>query len=651
MTGTTDSEIERKSLVVTGASGFIGKAFLAAAKERYHIYALARRSQGEAGVPEHPDIDWYMVDIVDLPRLGEVFDAIAEDGGADFLVHLAGYYSFENVDEPEYERTNVQGTKNVLDLSGDLGLRRFVFASSLVVSEFPRSGQAVTEKSPPDATFPYARSKKKGEELVREHSGAFPCSVVRMAATFSDWCEYGPFYVLLSTWLGRGWTSRILAGKGLAAQPFVHIDHVVAFFLELLERTDSLADFDIYTVSSDEIYSHRELFEIATRLCFGQAKRPVLLPKPLVAVALVVRDLWGRMIGRRPFERPWMLRYVDRQLRADTRYTRAAVPVPFKPRLSLERRFPYMLENLSSYPGEWHARNRAVLKDKAKRPHLALSSLMVSRRQEIQEKITRRLLDPSRARDFPRYQSMDTRKLQWFVELSYNLLMTSVQHRDRISLISFARYLAGVRKREGFELREVKEALAVAGKTLMEELRDVAGLPDLEQTLADSVGLTLELAMDEIEAVYETEEEIDLVGDYHVLKEENWSSIDKNRFLQSVIDSIDDSIMVIDESFRIRMMNRHAHELHLGLEPALSPVHCYELAHQKSEPCSGDDHPCPLREVLRTKEAARVTHIHLDRHGREYEVAILASPLLDEEERIVGVIETTYRLPAPGDKE
>ena len=37
-------------IIVTGASGIVGRAFLEAAREDYLIYAIARRPQKEAGV-------------------------------------------------------------------------------------------------------------------------------------------------------------------------------------------------------------------------------------------------------------------------------------------------------------------------------------------------------------------------------------------------------------------------------------------------------------------------------------------------------------------------------------------------------------------------------------------------------------------------
>ena len=52
-------------LVVTGASGFVGRHLLDALKEDYRIVGLARRSQARSGAPVHPNITWHQADIGD----------------------------------------------------------------------------------------------------------------------------------------------------------------------------------------------------------------------------------------------------------------------------------------------------------------------------------------------------------------------------------------------------------------------------------------------------------------------------------------------------------------------------------------------------------------------------------------------------------
>jgi len=204
-------------ILVTGASGFVGRNFLKAVIGKFRLFCIARQSQNEAGIPKDENVRWTQVDVANWEMLREVKRCIKSNGGAEYVLHLAGYYDFSNAPNQEYERTNVLGTRNILTLAKEIGAKRFIFASSLAACRFPPAGEVLDERSEPDADFPYAWSKRVGESMMREFSEFYSIAIVRVAAVFSDWCEYPPLYVFLKTWLSGAWDARILAGKGESA--------------------------------------------------------------------------------------------------------------------------------------------------------------------------------------------------------------------------------------------------------------------------------------------------------------------------------------------------------------------------------------------------------------------------------------------------
>jgi nucleoside-diphosphate-sugar epimerase len=492
------------SIIVTGASGIVGKGFVEAARDEFLIYAIARRSQREAGIEEHPNIKWIQVDIANWISLRWVMHNIKRSGGADYVLHLAAYYDFEYTDNPEYERSNVKGTRYMLEQSKILRIKRFVFASSTAACNFPTAGSKINEKTPVDADYAYAAAKKKGEEMVREFSKWFPCSIVRFAAVFTDWCEYGVLYVFLSTWLSKKWNSRVLGGKGESAVPYIHSKDLYKLLLTIFRSSNKLPHFDTYIASPDGSTSHRELFDLATRFYYGRIIKPIFMPKFLALPGVVARDIIGRLIGKRPFERPWMLKYLDYKLDIDASYTRKALSWEPTPRHHILRRILFLIEKMKSDPMEWYRKNTTALKRISLRPNLLIYEIMSKLKDEITTDIKRMLLDPAQNSEFPNYQKQDKDMLYSYVNLIYQLLSSSVRMNDRMLLLDYIREISTVRFNEGFSCKEICSALFKIGEIVRLKLNAEPELKTLGQEIHDYISITIQLTVDEVENTFES---------------------------------------------------------------------------------------------------------------------------------------------------
>jgi nucleoside-diphosphate-sugar epimerase len=489
-------------MIITGASGFIGRHLVDEFKSDFRLFALARRSQHDCSAPVHPNIAWMQVDIGDRESLARTFREIATAGGAHYLLHLAAHYDFTGQKHPEYQRTNVTGTRNILDLARDLELKRIVFASSVAASAFPPLGSALTEQTPLDGDHVYAWSKRQGEAMIREFSQVIPTCTVRFGAVYSDWCEYVPLYVFLETWLGKSWRSRILAGKGESAIPYIHIREVAAFFCKLLSMEPTLERHEVFIASTDGSTSHKVLFDQASRSFFGRPRRAMCLPIPLARMGLSLLNLVGAAAGRQPFERTWMMRYVDRQLTIDASQTASRLGWQRDPRLRLERRLPFLIERMKSEPLQWHNRNLAILRRTSGRPDLHILNALMQLEAEIVSVVVTEIKLPTNRVCFPRLSAMEDTELSWHTKLVLRLLYTSVQRSNRLLILDYFELSAVNRFEAGFTGDELCAFLQILGETVLSRLRVHPELASYAQEINDRITLPIEIGKDEIQVQY-----------------------------------------------------------------------------------------------------------------------------------------------------
>ena len=112
-----------------------------------------------------------------------------------------------------------------------------------------------------------------------------------------------------------------------------------------------------------------------------------------------------------------------------------------------------------------------------------------------------------------------------------------------------------------------------------------------------------------------------------------------NAFLQSIIDGVEDGIVVFGRDCRVQLMNKAAREFSGRQRIPDEVLYCYKIFHFSDQPCEGKDHPCPIETILKTKQPFSVNHTHFDRNGTERIIEIFASPILDEKGEVVQIIE------------
>ncbi len=110
-------------------------------------------------------------------------------------------------------------------------------------------------------------------------------------------------------------------------------------------------------------------------------------------------------------------------------------------------------------------------------------------------------------------------------------------------------------------------------------------------------------------------------------------------FLQTVIDGLAESVMVINRDFTIALANRRAREM-AAEDPVVAGLRCHEVSHGFASPCGQGAHPCPMEQVVATRTPVTVEHIHRDASGRDLNVEIIATPIFGADGEVAQIIES-----------
>jgi len=150
-------------VLVTGATGFVGSAVARAlVAAGYPVRALIRPSSVRnnlAGL----DLETVDGDICDEPALARAMT------GVRYVVHVAADYRLWARDPAAIVRTNVDGTRNVMEAALRAGVERIVYTSSVATLAVRDDGEAADESVPLDeasAVGAYKRSKVAAERVV-----------------------------------------------------------------------------------------------------------------------------------------------------------------------------------------------------------------------------------------------------------------------------------------------------------------------------------------------------------------------------------------------------------------------------------------------------------------------------------------------------
>ncbi len=290
-------------ILVTGGSGFLGTRLVAQllATSGHEVLALARSSASQqklAAMGASPVPGDLEGERLDLPPV-------------DAVVHAAAHFHFAGP-RAQYFRTNVEGTKRLLDAAARAGARTFVYVSAAGVIMDDRGSpvRRVDESAPthPRSFSPYLASKSQGEAAVlAANSPGFRTIALRPAAI------WGP---------GDMWSRQlpkaIAAGRfgfidrGDYAYSTCHVDNVIEAIECALERGRGGR---AYFINDPDTITFRDLVRMVASLEGLSIDRLASMPYGLAFfVGRKLERVWSitRQAGDPPLSRS-MVRMIGRE--------------------------------------------------------------------------------------------------------------------------------------------------------------------------------------------------------------------------------------------------------------------------------------------------------------------------------------------------
>lgn len=345
-------------VVITGASGNLGRTLAAAFKDDYQLVGLDRSEDETLGFPS------FAADLSSDESVTNAMARVAKRCGRKLaaVIHLVAYFDATGEENPLYQTVNVEGTRRMLEALRDFQTERFIYASTMLVHAPCRPGEHIDENQPYGPLYVYPKSKLQAEEVIRAHHGNVPYAILRFAGVYDDETVVPTLAEQIARIYERDFQSYFYSASTLVGQAMLHRDDMVdavnrclACRRELPNETEVLigeADAPGYDAMQDEL----------GYLIHGQQDWPTLrVPKPLATAGTWLQARMEPAVpdaldqGEEPFIRPYMIAMSDAHYALDTR--RAERLLGWRPAHRLKETLPAIVESLKHDPAGWYRRN------------------------------------------------------------------------------------------------------------------------------------------------------------------------------------------------------------------------------------------------------------------------------------------------------
>jgi len=239
-------------VLVTGATGFIGRCLVAELIDRGHTIRILSRKQ-QIGI--ETVVCNLGVDTIPVSALDSV----------DVVFHLAGVahdMRGEASVEAIYRAVNVDATVRLASLSVQSSVKKFIYMSSVKAGGVALSGHCMSEEDQGEPEDIYGKTKREAELKLLEimHCSSMQVSIVRPALVYGPAVK-GNLRMMMSG-VEKGWFPPLPEVNN--RRSMIHLDDLVRALLLVVE--DDRANGNIYIATDGQQHSSREIYEVMCQI-------------------------------------------------------------------------------------------------------------------------------------------------------------------------------------------------------------------------------------------------------------------------------------------------------------------------------------------------------------------------------------------------
>jgi len=230
--------MKKEKILVTGAAGFIGSEFVRQAVKKGYKVIVTDKLTYAADLARLKDLKgrfkFYKVDICSKKGISDIF----RKNKPEIIVNFAAQTHVDRsiLESSPFVKTNIFGTRNLLDAAAKNDIKRFIHISTDEVYGEIKKGKFY-ENSPLNPSSPYSASKAAADLLVKAYVRTFdfPAIIIRPSNTYGPW-QYPEKFMPVIIFKALKNEKVPVYGKGLNVREWLYVSDCAGAILTVMEK-------------------------------------------------------------------------------------------------------------------------------------------------------------------------------------------------------------------------------------------------------------------------------------------------------------------------------------------------------------------------------------------------------------------------------